>query len=89
MVRSRWVGLIRGGMMDRDLVIDWGRVDYGGGVVRHLWGVDWGGVVHWLHGAVGRGGGGVAVYSSVLDRGGVVDGVVDWAGSISFSFCMD
>ena len=76
-------------MVDRDLVIDWGRVDYGGGVGGHLGGVDWGGVIDWLHGTVGRGRGGVAIDSSVVDRGGVVDGVVDWAGSISFSFCMD
>ena len=47
--------------MDGDLVIDWGRVDYGGGVGGHLGGV----AVH--SSVVDRGG--------VVD--GVVDRVVD------------
>ena len=93
MIRSLWVWLIGRGMnsvMDGDLMIDRGGVGYYGGSIAGNFGcVDWGGVVHRLNWAVGRGGGGVAIHSSVVDRGGVVDGVVDWAGSISVSFCMD
>jgi len=91
-IRSLWVGLIGGGMysvMHWDLMIDWGWVDYGGGVTGNFWGVDWGGVVHWLHWAVGRGHGAVAIHSGMVDRSWMVDSVVDRPCSIRISFGMD
>ena len=89
MVRSLWVGLIGGGVhgvMDGDLVIDWGGVDNGGHVTGNLGGVDGGGVVHRLHWTIGRGGGGVAVHSGVGDT--VVDSM-DWTCSIGIGLSVD
>ena len=94
MVRSLWVGLIRSGMnsvVDGDLVVDWGGVDYGGDIAGNLRGVDWGGVVHGLHGPIGRRGGSVAVHSGVVGTvvDSVVDTVVDWTCSLSISLGVD
>ena len=87
MVGGRGVGLIGSGVdsvMDGHLVIDRGGVgDDGGDVTGHLRGVDGGGVIDRLYRTISRGGGAVAVHSSVLD------GVVDWGSSFSFSFGMD
>jgi len=93
-VRSLWVGLIRSGMnsvVDGDLVVDWGGVDYGGDIAGNLRGVDWGGVVHGLHGPIGRRGGRVAVHSGVVGTvvDSVVDTVVDWTCSFSISLGVD
>ena len=89
MVRGRGVGLIGSGVdsvMHGNLVIDGGGVgvgDDGGDVTGHLRGVDGGGVIDRLYRTISRGGGAVAVHSSVLD------GVVDGGSSFSFSFGMD
>lgn len=68
MVRGR---LMVRSMVDRGLMVNrshgsWvsnNRSDVAG----HLRGVDWSCVIHWLHGAIGRGSGGIAIHSCVVD----------------------
>ena len=83
--------VVRGGVVNGDLVIDGGRVgNHGGDVTSNLWCVDWGGVVHRLHWSVGWGGGGVAVHSGVVD-GSVMgwSSVVDRTSSLGISLSVD
>ena len=92
MVWSLRVGLIGSrvdSVVDGHIVIDWGGVsDNRGDIASNLWGVDRGGVIHWLHWSIGSGGGGVAIHSSV-DWSSMMDCVVDRSSGLSLSFGMD
>lgn len=79
MVRGRL--MVWSSVVDRDLVVDRshgsGVSNNGSGIASYLRCVDWGGVIHWLMGTIGRGGGGVAINSCVRD------------GTSSFSLSVD
>merc|ERR1712168_956125 len=63
--------MVGSSVVDRDLVVDRshgsGVSNNGSDIASYLGCVDWGGVIHWLMGTIGRGGGGVAIHSCVRD----------------------